>query len=410
MSLFARLFRLIWGADVDPPLRPVLAVTFASSAGGATVWSLVALWAIRHLHASQSAVGAAYLISATVGVLAGYAGGHLSDYVGRRPLILLSWGCQVALMLGFLAAGGRELAGLGLMCLGGLVFQIGSASSQAMIADLVPSERHEQAYAAVRVAANLGVSLGPPIGGLLLFLGSWSALFAGAAALFLAGFLLALRFLPRHGDYAPEEPPTRHSFGVIVRDRPFLLFLVSSTLAWLVYVSFEVLLPISLAQSHGLAPPVWGALVVVNPVVVTLFQLRLIRLVRAVPAAVKLAVALPLMGFPFLLLRVVDVVPAVALMILVFVVGEMLWVPTSQTIVAGLAPEDVRGAYMGAFGSISAVGFALSPFLGLQIRASYGDGAVWLAVAATSLAAAALGAAACRIAIARRPRPASAAA
>ena len=32
----------------------------------------------------------------------------------------------------------------------------------------------------------------------------------------------------------------------------------------------------------------------------------------------------------------------------------MLWVPTSQAIVAGLAPEDVRGAYMGAFGSTAA--------------------------------------------------------
>jgi hypothetical protein len=235
-------------------------------------------------------------------------------------------------------------------------------------------------------------------------------LFAGAAALFFAGFLLALRFLPRYGDYAPEEPPTRHSFGVIVRDRPFLLFLVSSALAWLVYVSFEVVLPISLVQAHGLAAPTWGALVIVNPIVVTLFQLRLIRLVRPVPAALKLAVALPLMGFPFLLLRVVDAVPAVALMILVFVVGEMLWVPTSQTIVAGLAPEDVRGAYMGAFGSMGAIGFALGPFLGLQIRAAYGDAAVWSAVAALSLVAAVIGAAACRIAIARRPRPASAAA
>jgi predicted MFS family arabinose efflux permease len=410
MKVFARLFRLIWGADVDRPLRPVLAVTFASSMGGSTVWSFVALWAIRYLHASQPAVGVAFLISATVGMLAGYVGGHLSDHLGRRPLILVSWACQVALLLGFLAAGGRELVGLGLMCLGGLVFQIGSAASQAMIADLVPPERHEQAYAAVRVAANLGVTLGPPTGALFLFLGSWSALFAGAAALFLGGFVLALRFLPRHGDYAPEEPPTRHSFGVIVRDRPFLLFLVSSALAWVVYVSFEVVLPISLVQGHGLAAPVWGALVVVNPIVVTLFQLRLIRLVQPVPAAVKLAVALPLMGFPFVLLRVVDAVPAVAAMILVFVVGEMLWVPTSQTIVAGLAPEDVRGAYMGAFGSMSAIGFALGPFLGLQIRAAYGDAAVWAAVAALSLVAAAMGAAACRIAIARRPRPASAAA
>src|ERR671934_623392 len=164
-SLFARLFRLVWGADDDRALRPVLAVTFASSMAGSTVWSFVALWAIKHLHASQSAVGVAFLISAMVGVLAGYAGGHLSDHVGRRPLILVSWACQVALILGFLAAGRREFVGLGLMCLGGLVFQIGSASSQAMIADLVPPERHEQAYAALRVAANLGVTLGPPTGG-----------------------------------------------------------------------------------------------------------------------------------------------------------------------------------------------------------------------------------------------------
>ena len=410
MSLFAGLFRLIWGADVDRALRPVLAVNLASSMGGSTVWSFVGIWAIRHLHASQSAVGVAFLISAMVGVLAGYLGGHLSDHVGRRPLILISWACQVALVLGFLAAGGSELAGLGLMCLGGLVFQMGSAASQAMIADLVPRERHEQAYAAVRVASNLGVTLGPPIGGLFLALGSWSALFVGAASLFFGGFVLALRYLPRRGDYAPEEPPTRHSFGVIVRDRPFLLFLVSSALAWLVYVSFEVVLPISLVQAHGLAPSTWGFLVVVNPIVVTLFQLRLTRLLRPVPAALKLAAALPLMGFPFVLLRVVDAIPAVALMIVVFVLGEMLWVPTSQTIVAGLAPEDVRGAYMGAFGSMAAVGFALAPFLGLQIRATYGDAAVWLVVAATSLVAAAMGAAACRIAIARRARPASAAA
>src|ERR687884_212243 len=405
MRVFARLFRLIWGADVDRALRPVLAVNFASSMGGSTVWSFVGLWAIRDLHASQSAVGIAFLISATVGVLAGYVGGHLSDHLGRRPLILVSWACQVALLLGFLAAGGRELVGLGLMCLGGLVFQIGSASSQAMIADLVPPERHEQGYAAVRVAANLGVTLGPPTGALFLFLGSWAALFAGAAALFFGGFVLALRFLPRYGDYAPEEPPTRHSFGVIVRDRPFLLFLVSSALAWLVYVSFEVVLPISLVDSHGFARYTWGFLVVVNPIMVTLFQLRLTQWLRSVPGALKLAVGLPLMGLPFLLLPVVDAVPAVAAMIFVFVVGEMLWVPTSQAIVAGLAPGDIRGAYMGAFGSTAAIGFALAPFLGLQIRHSFGDAAVWVAVAAMSLAAGATGAAACRVAFGRRPRP-----
>jgi predicted MFS family arabinose efflux permease len=402
MGLFARAFRLVWGGDVDPPLRPVLAISLVGSAAGSCVWSFIGIWAIRRLGAGQSAVGLAFLVSALVGVGAGYLGGHLSDYLGRRPLILIAWAGQAGLLLCFLAAGGNELAGLGLVCTGGLFFQLGSAANQAMIADLVPPERYEAAYAAVRVASNLGITIGPPLGGLLIALGSWSMLFAGGAVVSFGGFLLALRFLPRRGAYSPAEPPTRHSLGVILADRPFLLFLFSSAFAWIVYVSFEVVLPISLVEGHGFAPSTWGFIVVVNPLVVTLFQVRLTRGLRAVPGALKLALGLPLMGLPFLFLGVLDAVPVVMLMILVFVVGEMLWVPTSQAIVAGLAPEDVRGAYMGAFGSMAAVGFAFAPILGLQVRQSFGDEALWTVVAALSLVAAATGAAACRIAVGRR--------
>jgi predicted MFS family arabinose efflux permease len=401
MRLFARAFRLVWGADVDRPLRPVLAVGLVGSLAGSSVWSFVGIWALRRLGAGQSTLGVVFFVSAMTGIAAGYFGGHLSDHVGRRPLILVAWACQAGLMVSFLAAGGREAVGLGLICLAGLFFQLGSAADQAMIADLVPPERHEPAYAAVRVANNLGITIGPPLGGALLAIGSWSALFAGGAAISFAGFLLALRFLPRRGAYSPAEPPTRHSFGVIVRDRPFLLFMVSAAFAWLVYVSFEVVLPISLVQGHGYAPSTWGFIVVVNPLVVTLFQLRLTRRLRAVPGALKLAVGLPLMGLPFLFLSVVDAIPAVMVMLLVFVLGEMLWVPTSQAIVAGLAPEDVRGAYMGAFGSMAAIGFALAPLLGLQVRESFGDAALWTVVASLSVVAAATGAGACRIAVAR---------
>jgi len=55
----------------------------------------------------------------------------------------------------------------------------------------------------------------------------------------------------------------------------FLLFFLSGTFATLVYVAYETVLPISLADSHGLAPSTWGFLVVVNPLTVTLFQLRI---------------------------------------------------------------------------------------------------------------------------------------
>ena len=59
---------------------------------------------------------------------------------------------------------------------------------------------------------------------------------------------------------------------------------------------------------------------------------------------------MPLMGVPFLLLNVNGSAPVIALVIVLFVIGEMLWVPTSQAVVAALAPADIRGAYMGVFG------------------------------------------------------------
>jgi predicted MFS family arabinose efflux permease len=413
MRLFRHLFRLIWGADLDRPLYPILGISFVGSLAGSCVWSFIGIWAIKELGADPSLLGVTYLISALIGVGSGYLGGHLSDHFGRRPLILTAWTGQTLLVLTFLAVNGNETGGLVALCFGGLFFQIGSAADQALVADLVAPHRQESAYAAVRVAANLGITFGPPIGGLFLLLGSWSTLFAGAATLSAIGALIAVRFLPRRGAFAPEEPPTRSSFRVIARDKPFLLFLVSAAFAWLVYVAFEAVLPISLVGSHGYSDSTWGFLVILNPFLVTFFQLRLTERVRPVPAAVKLAVGLPLMGLPFLLLPVNDSLPAVLLILFLFVVGEMLWVPTSQTIVAGLAPPDIRGAYMGAFGAMGAIGFALAPFVGLQVRKTFGDDALWLLQATTSLVAAGAGAAACRIAAGRRhdePEAASAAA
>jgi MFS family permease len=405
VQAFRRIFRLIWGADVDAPLHPLLGISLVGSLAGACVWSFVGIWAIKKLHVDPSVLGLAYLVSAVIGVGAGYLGGHLSDHFGRRPLILGAWAGQTLLVLGFLAAGGSERAGLAVLACSGLFFQLGNAANQALVADLVAPDRHESAYASVRVASNLGTTLGPALGGLFLLLGSWPALFGAAAALSAAGFLIAVLFLPRRGAFTPEEKPSRGSLAAIVGDRPFLLFLVSSAFAWLVYVAFEAVLPISLVASHGYSPATWGFLVIINPALVTFFQLRLTQRVRPVPAATKLAIGLPLMGLPFLFLAVNDSVPVVLAILFLFVIGEMLWVPTSQTIVAGLAPPDIRGAYMGAFGAMGAIGFALAPFLGLQVRKSFGDEALWIFEAALSLVAAATGAAACRIALGRREDP-----
>ena len=392
MALVSRLFRLVWGSEVDRALRPVLAVQLAGSLAGGSVVPFLGIWAIKHLHAGQSAVGVVYLIGAVIAAGSGYLGGHLSDHWGRRRLILTGWLLSAVMPLAALAVGERELPGLVVLTVLPSLGAIGGSADTAMVADLVPPERHEAAYAAVRVASNLGVTLGPVIGGLLLALAGWNALFVGVAVLLANAFLLAWRYIPRGGAYSPEAPPEKGRARTILRDRPFLVYLVAGMLASFVYVAYETVLPISLVTSHGLSSATWGFLVVVNPALVTAFQLRLTRATERYSAAAKLAVALPLMGLPFLLLSVSSAIPVVIVVIVIFVFGEMLWIPTSQSVVARLAPADVRGAYMGAFGMSWSVSWALGPFLGLQVHAAAGDFATWTMFAAMSLVAGAVGA------------------
>ncbi|HEU6444424.1 MAG TPA: MFS transporter [Gaiellaceae bacterium] len=392
-----RLFRLIWGDDVEGALRPLLVVGFAGSLAGSACWTFIGIWAIDELDASSAQLGLYFIVAAALSASAGYLGGNVSDHLGRRPVILVGWALTalVPVTWVFVDDFGRAIP---LLLLVSCFAPVAMAATQALVADVVPPERHEHAYASLRVANNLGVTLGPPIGGALLVTGQYDVLWVGVALLGTLTAFLAWRLIPHRGAFTPEEPPSRGSFGVIRRDRAFLLFLVSLVLAHLVYFAFEVVLPISAVDSHGLSPAAWGFLVIINPALVTLFQLRLTRRVERFPAAPKLALAMLLMGWPFLLLSLDASIAVMAVVILIFVLGEMLWIPTSQAIVAGLAPADVRGAYMGASASTSSAGFALGPFLGLQIRGEFGDTAMWGFFAAVSVVAAMLGVVACRYA------------
>lgn len=390
VNLARRVFVLVFGDDVDRALKPVIAVTFAGSLAGSTMWTFMGIWAVDEL-GQKALLPFAFVAGALLSGLTGYAGGWLSDRLGRRRIILVGQGLFVFYPLLLLSLSGQPRAAVAALALAGALGALGGSVSQAMVADLVHPERHEGAYATVRVAANSGVVLGPPLGAALLGIADWPLMFVGVTFMSAAAWLLASRFLPRSGAYAPDEPPERGSMGVILRDRPFLLFLGSAVFAWIVYVAYEVVLPVSLVDGFGYDKTAWGFLVWINPLLVALLQVRLTRATARYPASSRLVVAMLVMGLPFLVLTRDQSVLAVVFVVTIFVFGEMLWVPTAQAAVADLAPADIRGAYMGAFGSGPAIGFALGPLIGLQARNSFGDDFTWTLFPVIAVVAAVLG-------------------
>ena len=373
----------IVGESIDPVLRPVLGVSLLQAIAESAQASFLGLWALRSLGSSQAELGVAFAGAAIAAVIAGNVGGHLSDRVGRRRPILLA-SAALALLGGCLAfVGGHVYLGLALIVLLGGAAGMLFAAQQALLTDLVPRDRHEHAFASQRVVQNIGFVAGPLLGAVLLTMG-WRTLFVGIGAIGVLAFIVALEAIPRQTMETPDEPGESSSLRTLIRDPSFAFLLAAGTLATMVYLSYETLLPISLVQSHGVEPAAWGILLAINPVVVVLCQIRLTSRVKGVSEFTRLAVGILAMGLPFLFVAVSTALPLLILMLLLFVLGEMLWGPPSQGLIARLAPDDMRGAYFGASSAMWPAAFALGPFIGLQIRGAFGDTAMWCSVAITA--------------------------
>jgi predicted MFS family arabinose efflux permease len=394
----------ILGGRPDRRVLPIAAISFTYSASFSTFWVYVGIYAVKGLHWPASRVGLLFLASAPAAAVANYFSGRVSDRVGRKPLILWSFLASAANLALLAWLGGTTAVAFGLVILQGVIGAPAFSLDRVLVADVVTdAAEREPGFATVRVATNLGALVGPPLGALLVYLGGWNAFLLGISALGLAGASITAALL-RETRPVSDTRERLGSMREVVRDRPFALLLLSTLLAYTDYCGFETVLPVIAVSVYGVGPSTWGLLVVISPALVVLCQLRLTRATARISAGRRLAGATLLMGAPFLLLLVSTSVGVIAVVIALFIVGEMVWMPTSQAVAAELAPVKTRGTYFGALGAMTGPAWTLAPFVAFQLKEHAGVRSVWLLFAAIGVASALAGAAAVRAQASARPR------
>jgi predicted MFS family arabinose efflux permease len=397
----ARLIQRLLGTDVDRRVQPIVAVSFIYAVFS-TFWVYVGVFAVKGIGATPSDVGLLFLLTAPPAAVANYASGAVSDRIGRKGLIVASFAASAANMTVLWLVGRHVAVAFALIVVQGVVGAPAYSLDRVLVADLIPEpELREGGYATIRVANNLGILVGPPIAALVLHIGDWSAFLLGLTTVAAAGAAITIAVLPRSATRTSRQRPPVRTLQLLARDRPFTLLLASTLLGFSVYVGYETVLPVIAVSNYGLASSTWGLLLIISPLLVVAGQLRLTRATANVGAAARLAVAMLLMGLPFLALIADASVVVIGAVIVVFVLGEMLWVPTSQALAAALAPPSLRGSYFGALAATTGPAWTLVPFIALQLRTSVGVAAVWLFFAAAAVAGTAVGVAASRAADAR---------
>src|SRR2546427_6126444 len=84
-------FQAALGGTVDQRVLPIVAVSFIYSASFSTFWVYVGVYAVKGLGWRPSEVGLLFLLCAPVAAVANYLSGYVSDRIGRRRPIAVSF-------------------------------------------------------------------------------------------------------------------------------------------------------------------------------------------------------------------------------------------------------------------------------------------------------------------------------
>lgn len=267
--------------------------------------------------------------------------------------------------------------------------------SMATIGELAGPERRKAAFALSRLAINLGMSIGPVIGGFLAMRSFKLLFYVDGTTSILAGLLLVVlpwQSLRNHKTRRAEiltEPPLPSSvvktepvaflkYSDVLKDRRFIYFLIAMLPIELVFFQSLAAMPLFLVRDLHMTEAGFGMLLAINTILIILLEVPLNTAMADWPHRYSLALGALLVGLGFGALVFVDGVLGAAITVVLWTFGEMIILPASAAYVSDIAPREQAGAYMGLYTMGFSVALAIGPWLGTEILENFGSATVWI--------------------------------
>jgi MFS family permease len=277
-------------------------------------------------------------------------------------------------------------------------------ASLSMVSDLVAPAQRKAAFALSRLAANLGMSVGPAIGGILaVYSFRWLFLVDGTTSI-LAGAVLAfapMRNLGRQKTHEPDwadatdlgrEIEADSSAPLVAlhpgadlrafRNPRMLYFLAAMIPVQLVFFQLTSTLPLFLVRYLHFPESVFGTIFTVNTLLIVALEVPLNTAMAHWTHRRTLMLGAFLYAVGFGSYALVGIAPfgktaGVFAAVVIWTFGEMILMPGSSAYAAEIAPPERRGEYMGLYTMSFNIAFAVGPWLGASVLGRWGASTVW---------------------------------
>lgn len=355
---------------------------FIDSIGGTLLFPFFSLYITGKFNVGMTQAGMVLATFSIFGIAGNMIGGALTDRFGRRKLILfgLVFSALSTLSLGFV----NSLAVLfPLAAFIGLLSDVAGPAHQAMMADILTEKQRQEGFGLMRVVRNLAWIIGPSIGGFVANY-SFTLLFVIDAIVSCIVAVIFYKFMPEtkpehHHENQPHESfwQTITGYGVVLKDFAFGAFIVAAILMSAVYQQMYNSLSVYLRDNHSINPQGYGFLMTTSAITVILFQFWVSRRIKHRPPFVIMAIGTLFYMIGFSMFGFVAAYWLFMSAIVVITIGEMLIMPTSQTLAANFAPEEMRGRYMAIFGLTWLLPSTFAPMLAGIILDNFNPNLLW---------------------------------
>ena len=351
----------------------VLAMATFINRAGTMALPFLALYLMKQMGLGAAQAGQGFIVYGLGSMIAAPLGGWLADRLGplkvMRTSLLLSGLLMLILPLVkdahsfFLLIGFWALASEGFR-----------PASMSILTDLAPPELRKAVFSLNRLAINLGMSVGPALGGFIATHSYHGLFWVDGATTLVAWFVLVL--LVRHRPHK-HETGTDTALLSALRDPILGYFLLAIIPVIIVFFQHEGPMPIYLVRDLKLPESFYGSLFTINTLMIVVLEVRLNLATSHWPHGRTLMLGSLLYAIGFGGMAMAHTPATIVVTVVIWTFGEMILLPGMSDYVASISPPARRGAYMGIYALTFSVAFSIGPWLGTWMLDAWGSLVLW---------------------------------
>ncbi|NSW51288.1 MAG: MFS transporter [Anaerolineae bacterium] len=353
-----------------------------STIGSSMVWPFTMVYISGKLGLPMTTTASLLTFRSVAGIATSLLAGPIADSIGRKWVMvvgLFMFGTTFVMM----DMANSLPAFAAVMVLMGIFIPVHQVGADAMLTDLIPPHQRIDAYSLTRMGHNVGVALGPVIGGALVMTSYRLAFYLAAGGMIFYSLLLLFGVKETLVEKTPIRQALRpglifRGYHAIFNDRLFMVSTIAIIIVTLGVSMIWVLMPVYAKTNYAIQENQYGWLPLTNAMMVIFFQLTVTQWAKRLKPNQAMALGGGIYMLAMLWFAASSTFWMFWLGFVVMTLGELVLVPTSATYAANLAPEKMRGRYLSVYGLHWSVASGIGPVLGGFFNDTIGPRFIWL--------------------------------